>query len=106
MSLPIEEYRRAFNKECKQIGIEGLVPHGLPLTRVAGHRWPSRRVANVKVVQRMLGPRGSGDDLGSFTGLFDDDLAGGADALGKAIETAAVSLRYDSEEKSDGEMAN
>ena len=37
MSLPIEEYRRAFNKGCKQIGIEGLVPHGLPLTRVAGH---------------------------------------------------------------------
>lgn len=52
------------------------------------------------------GARDSGDDLGSFTGLFDDDLAGGADALGKAIETAAVSLRYDSEEKSDGEMAN
>ena len=38
--------------------------------------------------------------------LFDDDSAGVADALGKAIETAAVSLRYDSEEKSDGEMAN
>jgi hypothetical protein len=36
-SLPIEEYRRAFNKGCKQIAIEGLVPHALPLTRVAGH---------------------------------------------------------------------
>ena len=27
--LPIEEYRRAFDKACVEVGIEGLVPHGL-----------------------------------------------------------------------------
>ena len=27
--LPIEEYRRAFDKGCAEVGIEGLVPHGL-----------------------------------------------------------------------------
>jgi len=36
-ALPIEEYRPAFNEGCRQIGIEGLVPHGLTLTRLAGH---------------------------------------------------------------------
>lgn len=50
--LPIEEYRRAFDKACNVIGIAGLVPEGLrhamaSLVIVAG--------ANVKVVQRLLG---------------------------------------------------
>lgn len=27
--LPIEEYRRAFDKGCKAVGIADLVPHGL-----------------------------------------------------------------------------
>jgi integrase len=27
--LPIEEYRRAFDRACAAVGIEGLTPHGL-----------------------------------------------------------------------------
>jgi integrase len=27
--LPIEEYRHAFHRACKRVGIEGLVRHGL-----------------------------------------------------------------------------
>jgi integrase len=51
--LPIEEYRRAFDKGCAQVGIEGLVPHGLRHTTAS---LAISAGANVKVVQRMLGP--------------------------------------------------
>lgn len=89
--LPIEKYRRAFDKGCAQVGIEGLVPHGL--------RHPTASLAisagaTVKVVQRMLGHATAAMTLDLYGHLLDDDLSGVADALVKAIGSAAVTLRY------------
>jgi integrase len=90
--LPIEEYRRAFDKACAEVGIEGLVPHGLRHTTAS---LAISAGANVKVVQRMLGHATAAMTLDLYGHLLDDDLTGVADALGKAIETTAVLLRYE-----------
>ena len=50
--------------------------------------------ANVKVVQRMLGHTTAAMTLDLYGHLLDDDLFGVAEALGKAIDSAGVSLRY------------
>jgi hypothetical protein len=50
--------------------------------------------ANVKVVQRMLGHATAAMTLDLCGYLLDDDLFGVAEALGKAIDSAAVSLQY------------
>jgi integrase len=89
--LPIEEYPRAFNKGCTQVSIEGLVPHGLRHTTAS---LAISAGANVKVVQRMLGHATAAMTLDLYGHLLDDDLSGVAVALGKAIKSAAVSLRY------------
>lgn len=88
--LPIEEYRRAFDKACAEVGIEGLTPHGLRHTTAS---LAISEGANVKVVQRMLGHATAAMTLDLYGHLLDDDLAVVANALGKAIETTAVSLR-------------
>ncbi|ORX21857.1 integrase [Mycobacterium xenopi] len=96
--LPIEEYRRAFDKGCAAVAIEGLVPHGLR------HTTASLAISsggNVKVVQRLLGHASAAMTLDLYGHLFDDDLAGVAAALSKAIKRTAVSLRY----PSTGEIA-
>jgi integrase len=89
--LPIEEYRRAFDKACNAVGITGLVPHGLRHTTAS---LAISEGANVKVVQRLLGHATAAMTLDRYGHLLSDDLAGVADALGKAIESAAVLLRY------------
>jgi integrase len=89
--LPIEEYRRAFDKACDAVGIAGLVPHGLRHTTAS---LAISAGANVKVVQRLLGHATAAMTLDRYGHLLSDDLAGVADALGKAIESTAVSLRY------------
>lgn len=89
--LPIEEYRREFDKACAEVGIEGLVPHGLRHTTAS---LAISAGANVKVVQRMLGHATAAMTLDRYGHLLDDDLSGVADALGAAIDSAAVSLRY------------
>jgi integrase len=89
--LPIEEYRRAFDKGCAEVGIEGLVPHGLRHTTAS---LAISAGANVKVVQRMLGHATAAMTLDLYGPLLDDDLFGVAEALGEAIDTVAVSLRY------------
>jgi len=89
--LPIEEYRRAFDKGCKAVGITDLVPHGLRHTTAS---LAISAGANVKVVQRLLGHATAAMTLDRYGHLLSDDLADVADALGKAIESAAVSLRY------------
>jgi integrase len=89
--LPIEEYRRAFDKGCAEVGIEGLVPHGLRHTTAS---LAISAGANVKVVQRMLGHATAAMTLDLYGHLLDDDLLGVAEALGKAIDSVAVSLRY------------
>jgi integrase len=99
--LPIEEYRRAFNKGCAAIGIEGLVPHGLRHTTAS---LAISADANVKVVQRMLGHATAAMTLDLYGHLLDDDLAAVADALGKAIESTAVSLRDSGENAGEVEL--
>lgn len=89
--LPIEEYRRAFDKACAEVGIEGLVPHGLRHTTAS---LAISAGANVKVVQRMLGHATAAMTLDLYGHLLDDDLSAVAKALSKAITSAAVSLRY------------
>jgi integrase len=89
--LPIEEYRRAFDKACDEVGIVGLVPHGLRHTTAS---LAISAGANVKVVQRMLGHATAAMTLDLYGHLLDDDLSGVADALGEAIHSVAVPLRY------------
>jgi integrase len=89
--LPIEEYRRAFDKACAEVGIVGLTPHGLR------HTCASLAIsagANVKVVQRLLGHATAAMTLDLYGHLMDDDLAEVANVLSKAIETTAVLLRH------------
>jgi integrase len=70
---------------------EGLVPHGLRHTTAA---LAISAGANVKVVQRLLGHATAAMTLDRYGHLLNDDLTGVADALGKAIDSTAVSLRY------------
>jgi integrase len=91
--LPIEEYRRAFDEACAEVGIVGLVPHGLRHTTAS---LAISAGANVKVVQRMLGHATAAMTLDLYGHLLDDDLSGVAEALGQAIESAAVLLRHPS----------
>ena len=61
------------------------------------HNTPSLAIitgANVKVVQRLLGHATAAMTLDRYGYLLDDDLSGVADALAKAIGSAAVSMRY------------
>jgi integrase len=99
--LPIEEYRRAFDKACKQVGIEGLVRHGLRHTTAS---LAISAGANVKVVHHMLGHKTVAMTWDLYGHLLDDDLSGVVDALGNAIESTAVSLRYDEQDASDGRL--
>jgi integrase len=83
--LPNHEYRRAFDKGCAKVGIKGLTPHRLR------HTCASLAIsagANVKVVQRMLGHATAAMTLDLYGHLMSDDLAGVAEALGKAIDGA------------------
>ena len=91
--LTLGEYRWAFDNACKAVGIEGLVPHGLRHTTAS---LAISAGANVKVVQRLLGHATAAMMLDRYGHLLSDDkdLAGVADALGKAIDSTAVSLRY------------
>lgn len=49
---------------------------------------------NVKVVQRLLGHAKAPITMDRYGHLLGDDLASVADALSKAMEAAAVSLRH------------
>jgi len=85
--LPLGEYRWAFDNACDDVGIEGLVPHGL---RHATASLAISAGANVKVVQRLLGHATAAMTLDRYGHLLNDDLSGVADALGKAIDSTAV----------------
>lgn len=89
--LSLGEYRWAFDNACGEAGIEGLTPHGLRHTTAS---LAISAGANVKVVQRLLGHATAAMTLDRYGHLLNDDLSGVADALGKAIDSTAVSLRY------------
>lgn len=86
--LPVGEYRWSFDNACKEVGINGLVPHGLRHTTAS---LAISAGANVKVVQRMLGHATAAMTLDLYGHLMADDLAGVATALGDAIKTAQAS---------------
>ncbi|KLO38779.1 hypothetical protein ABW17_20765 [Mycobacterium nebraskense] len=83
--LPVGEYRWVFDNACKEVGIAGLVPHGLRHTTAS---LAISAGANVKVVQRMLGHATAAMTLDLYGHLLSDDLATVATALGKAITAA------------------
>ena len=89
--LPLGEYRWAFDNACDEVGIEGLVPHGLGTPR---RRWRSVQALTSRFVQRLLGHATAAMTLDRYGHLLNDDLSGVADALCKAIDSTAVSLRY------------
>jgi integrase len=98
--LPIEEYRRAFDKACNAVGITGLVPHELR------HTTASLAISAAlmsRSCRGFLGTRRRAMTLDRYGHLLGDDLAGVADALGKAIESVAVSLRYSGPEYDEAE---
>ncbi|WP_308197426.1 site-specific integrase [Candidatus Mycolicibacterium alkanivorans] len=93
--LPLGEYRWAFDNACAEVGIEGLVPHGLRHTTAS---LAISAGANVKVVQRLLGHATAAMTLDRYGHLLNEDLSGVAAALGKAIDSTAVSLRHSGRE--------
>lgn len=112
--LPLGEYRWAFDAALSTVtkATEALrereaaeAEDGKPVTpefpqltpHALRHTCASLAIsagANVKVVQRLLGHASTTMTLDRYGHLMDDDLTGVADALGKAIEATAVSLRY------------
>jgi integrase len=70
--------------------------------RIAGH--PAG--ANVRVVQRLLGHATAAMTLDHYAHLLNDDLTAVADALSKAIERTAVSVRYSEQAGSAREDRN
>ena len=72
------------------------MPHGLRHTTAS---LAISAGANVKVVERMLGHASAAMTLDLYGHLRDDDLTGVRDALGKAIENAAVSRRQGRQEQ-------
>jgi integrase len=85
--LPLGEYRWAFDKACAEVGIKGLVPHGLRHTTAS---LAISAGANVKAVQRLLGHASATMTLDRYAKLFDDDLDRVAKALGDAARAAAA----------------
>ena len=67
-----------FDPAATAIGLEGLTPHELRHTAAS---LAVQAGANVKAVQRMLGHASAAVTLDVYADLFDDDLAGVADAL-------------------------
>lgn len=71
--LPLGEYRWAFDNECEDVGIDGLVAHGLRDTTAS---LAISAGANVKVVQRLLGHATAAMTLDRYGHLLNDDLSG------------------------------
>jgi integrase len=89
-----------FDTACADSGIVSLLPHGLRHTTAS---LAISAGANVKVVQRMLGPATATMTLDLYGQLLDDDLSEVADALGEAMTRTAVSLRYSETVADDSE---
>ncbi|EKF23257.1 phage integrase family protein [Mycolicibacterium hassiacum DSM 44199] len=91
--LPIEEFRCALDRAKAEVGINPrMSPHDLRHTAAS---LAIREGANVKALQRMLGHASAAITLDRYSHLFDEDLTALANRMGKALETAAVSLRYE-----------
>lgn len=84
------EFRWAFNRAAKTIGVDGLKPHELR------HTCASLAIAaggNIKVLQTLLGHKTATLTLDRYGHLFPDDLGLIADAFDVAAKSAADGLR-------------
>ncbi|MFD7846137.1 tyrosine-type recombinase/integrase [Nocardia sp. NPDC059764] len=88
--LTSTEFRWVFNPAVREVGLKGLVPHGLRHTAAS---LAIRADANIKVVQRMLGHKSAVLTLDLYGHLFDDDLDAVAERMDAGAQQAAGQLR-------------
>lgn len=88
--LTSTEFRWVFNQAAKDVGLDGVVPHGL---RHAAASLAISGGANIKVVQRMLGHKTATLPLDLYGHLFPDDLDTVAAGMDAGARAAADYLR-------------
>ena len=100
--LPLGEYRWAFDHACDDVGIEGLVPHGVRHTTAS---LAISAGANVKVVQRLLGHATAAMTL-DRAAISSTTLIGGADALVRRTTVLRYHCRYGETKAKRHELAS
>ncbi|MGW2664664.1 tyrosine-type recombinase/integrase [Nocardia tengchongensis] len=85
--LTSTEFRWVFDQAAQEVGLKGVVPHGLRHTAAS---LAISAGANIKVVQRMLGHKTAMLTLDLYGHLFPDDL----DALAAGLESGAQAAAY------------
>nr|WP_169813056.1 site-specific integrase [Nocardia niwae] len=88
--LTSTEFRWVFDQAANDVGLAGVVPHGLRHTAAS---LAISAGANIKVVQRMLGHKTATLTLDLYGHLFPDDLDTVADAMDAGAIAAADYLR-------------
>lgn len=88
--LGATEFRWVFDQAVKEVGLTGVVPHGLRHTAASS---AISAGADIKVVQRMLGHKTATLTLDLYGHLFPDDLDAVADGMDRGARAAADSLR-------------
>jgi integrase len=102
-TLPLGEFRWAFDRAVEATGLAGMVPHGLRHTAAS---LAISSGANIKVVQRMLGHKTATLTLDLYGHLFDDDLDPVADSMHRGALAAADSLRTEQGSDTDRTEGN
>ncbi|MFD6355352.1 tyrosine-type recombinase/integrase [Nocardia tengchongensis] len=88
--LTSTEFRWVFDQALAQVGLKGVVPHGLRHTAAS---LAISAGANIKVVQRMLGHKTAMLTLDLYGHLFPDDLDTVAAGMDAGAQAAADRLR-------------
>ncbi|WP_324188669.1 tyrosine-type recombinase/integrase [Nocardia flavorosea] len=88
--LTSTEFRWVFDQAARDVGLAGVVPHGLRHTAAS---LAISAGGNIKVVQRMLGHKTATLTLDLYGHLFPDDLDAVADGMDSGARAAADSLR-------------
>ncbi|UGT41150.1 site-specific integrase [Nocardia yamanashiensis] len=88
--LTSTEFRWVFDRAARDVGLKGVVPHGLRHTAAS---LAISAGANIKVVQRMLGHKTAMLTLDLYGHLFPDDLDAVAEGMESGAQAAAYQLR-------------
>lgn len=88
--LTSTEFRWVFDQAAREVGLAGVVPHGLRHTAAS---LAISAGGNIKVVQRMLGHKTATLTLDLYGHLFPDDLDAVADGMDSGARAAADYLR-------------
>lgn len=88
--LTSTEFRWVFDQAAREVGLAGVVPHGLRHTAAS---LAISAGGNIKVVQRMLGHKTATLTLDLYGHLFPDDLDAVADGMDCGARAAADYLR-------------